>query len=204
MKIIKYFGEIWLDVVGYVGLYKVSSAGRVKSLKFGKERILKPAPNGSGYLLVNLYKDGKMKTMKVHRLVATAFIPNPDNLPFINHKDENKANNRVENLEWVTASYNINYGTRNERVAKSLTNGKLSKPVLQIDKDSNEVIATYPSAREVERQLGFDKGYISNCCNGKYKQAYGYLWRFAEDTSKVIELPRKRVEAIQLMLNFAS
>lgn len=198
MKIKKYFLEEWRDVANYQGLYKVSSVGRVKSLERivirsdGKqqtvsERILKAETTKKGYLQVALCKNGKMKAMKVHRLVATAFIPNPNGYKEVNHKDEDKTNNRVENLEWVTASYNINYGTRNERFAKANKENGLyerqakafSKAVQQIDKESGEVIAEFPSVNEVQRQLGFDKGYISACCLGKHKLAYDYLWRYA-------------------------
>ena len=107
--------EYWKSVVGYEGLYMVSNWGRVKSIKFGKERILKPVTNSSGYLLVGLYKNNIEKKYSVHRLVAEAFIPNPYNLPQVNHKDENKQNNVVSNLEWCTHEYNNTYGTRIER-----------------------------------------------------------------------------------------
>ena len=122
--------EIWKDIVGYEGLYQVSNFGRVKSLakykngnggsKFWrKERILKPANTGRGYLMVVLIKEKKRTTYILHRLVAQAFIPNPNNLPQINHKDENKTNNVVSNLEWCDNKYNSNYGTRNVRIIQT-------------------------------------------------------------------------------------
>lgn len=114
--------EIWKDIIGYEGLYQVSSLGRVRSLDrydsnnhFLKGRILKLSANGKGYLKVALNSNGKAKTYSVHRLVLQSFIPNPDNLPQVNHKDENKTNNNVDNLEWCDNSYNLNYGTRKIR-----------------------------------------------------------------------------------------
>ena len=118
--------EIWKPVVGYEGLYEVSSYGRVKSLdryvKYSdgriylhKGKVLSLAKDKNGYFVVSLYFNGKHNTIKVHRLVAQAFIPNPDNLPEVNHLDEDKTNNRVENLEWCDHKYNMNYGTRNIR-----------------------------------------------------------------------------------------
>ena len=102
--------EIWKPVRNYEGLYEVSNMGRVKSLNYnrtGKERIMKGLDNGHGYLFVQLCKDGKAKNCRINRLVAMAFIPNPDNLPEVNHKDKIRTNNRVDNLEWCTTQYNI-------------------------------------------------------------------------------------------------
>ena len=107
--------KIWKDIKGYEGLYMVSNGGDVKSVKNG---ILKPSVyKGTGYYYVGLYKDGKRKGYTIHRLVADAFIPNPNNLPCVNHKDESKINNNVENLEWCTHRYNSNYGCRNEKIS---------------------------------------------------------------------------------------
>ena len=191
--------EIWKDIKNYEGLYQVSNLGNVKSLNYshtGKEQILKPPTTKAGYLRVYLYKEGKKrKRFLVHRLVAMAFLDNSDNLPQVNHKDENKKNNCVENLEWCTHTFNMNYGTRLERVAAALkgrifstetrkkmsakaTNGKNSKPVLQIDPVTNEVIAEFPSVNEVHRQLGFSCGNISSCCNGRYKTCGGFKWQY--------------------------
>ena len=162
--------EIWRDIDGYEGLYQVSNKGRVKSLKWGKERILRPRDNGRGYLRVQLTKENTSKHIRVHRLVARAFIPNPHNLPEINHIDENKKNNSVENLEWCDRRYNVNYGTRNERV---------SRKILQYSK-SGEFIREWQGAREVERVLGIDNSHINACCRGKQKSAYGFIWRYKE------------------------
>lgn len=172
--------EIWKNIEGYEELYEVSNFGRVKSLKggrwgTGKERILKPQTDGCGYLKVHLCNEGKVKTFKVHRLVAQAFIPNPQNLPEINHINEDKTNNRVENLEWCTREYNNNHGTRNQRVAKSNTNGKKSKRVLCVESG-----IVYPSSHEVQRKFGYSQGNISSCCTGRHKQAYGYTWKYVD------------------------
>ena len=102
--------EQWRDIFGYDGMYQVSDLGRVRSLKFGKVRMLRPQKNNNGYLIVGLCKDGKRKGITVHRLVANAFIPNSDeNKTQINHRDECKQNNRVSNIEWCTAQYNMTY-----------------------------------------------------------------------------------------------
>ena len=171
--------EVWRNIDEYDN-YQVSNLGRVKSLNYnhtGKEKILKPAKSRNGYLAVCLCKNGKCKQFKIHRLVAKAFIPNPNNLPECNHRNEIKTENCVDNLEWCSKQYNINYGTGTKRSAKKRTNGKRSKPVLQYDQDGN-FIKEWPSANEVERQLGFGNGNISACCLGKYKQAYGYIWHY--------------------------
>ena len=114
--------EEWRPIEGYEGLYEVSSYGRVRSLDrydsnnhFRKGKVLSPVKNKDGYLQVNLCCNGKYKMFLVHRLAAQAFIPNPDNLPEINHKDENPGNNNVDNLEWCTRKYNINYGSRKDK-----------------------------------------------------------------------------------------
>ena len=164
--------EIWKDIEGYDGMYQVSNLGRVKSFKQGKERIMKPVYDTYGYLQVGLSKNGKQKFCSIHRLVAQAFIPNPDNLPEINHKDENKENNSVENLEWCDKKYNNNYGTRNQRVAE-----KLSKPVFQYTKDG-KFVREWKSTKDVQRNLGYYHSLISECCNGKRKSAYGFLWKY--------------------------
>ena len=169
--------EIYKDIAGYEELYKISNHGNVKSLGNGKsrkEKVLKPIKLKNGYLRVDLPKQGKHKLYFIHRLVAEAFIPNPNNLPIINHKDENPLNNNVSNLEWCTYEYNNNYGTRTERSAASRRNNKKqSKQVLCL-----ETGVVYPSTSEVERQLGFAHSNISQCCNGKYKQAYGFHWKY--------------------------
>ena len=169
--------EEWRNIEGYERLYQVSNMGRIKSTQYHNgtyERILKPNKDKKGYLTVHLYKNGKRKWVSVHKIVAQAFIDNPDNLPCINHKNENKSDNRVKNLEYCDYTYNNNYGSRNQQVSD-----KLSKRVQQYSL-KGEFIADYPSTQEVERKLGFNHGYISKCCLGKYKTAYGYIWRYAD------------------------
>ena len=175
--------EEWRDVAGYEGLYQVSSEGRVKSLerkvehwcggeRIQKERILKPIVVSSGYLRVVLYAGGKTKKFYVHRLVCEAFHENPGNKPQVNHINEDKTDNRACNLEWCTRRENINHGSRNERVAKAQ-----SKPVGQYTHDG-DLVKVWPSVIEAQRQTGFSKGHISLAANGKYKQAYGYIWKY--------------------------
>ena len=160
--------EEWRDVAGYEGLYQVSDQGRVKSFKWNKERFLKPSMDKDGYLLVTLCAGGKRKTLKVHRLVCEAFHENPDNKPQVNHINEDKTDNRACNLEWCTCKQNVNHGSRNERV---------SKPVGQYSLDG-KLIKLWPSTMEAERQAGFNHGNISQVANGKYKQAYGCIWKY--------------------------
>lgn len=164
--------EIWKDIEEYENLYQVSSIGRVKSLNYnhttGKDRILKPAKDIYGYLYVSLCKQGKIKTHRIHRLVAEAFIPNPNNFPQVNHKNEDKTNNYVSNLEWCDRKYNCNYGTRNKRIAE-----KCSKQVLCV-----ETGKIYPSTHQVEKQLGFAHQNIVNACIGKRKTCGGFHWKY--------------------------
>ena len=110
--------EIWKNIEGYEGKYQVSNLGQVKSM-IGQEKVLHPKKHRNGHLQIGLHKDKKRKTMYIHRLVAQAFIPNPDNLPCVNHKDENPSNNNVDNLEWCTQKYNCNYGTRVNRIMEA-------------------------------------------------------------------------------------
>lgn len=182
MKTIK---EIWKPVAGYEELYAVSDLGRVKSLKYGKEKILKPNKNGGGYLFVWLYRNGKRKMFLVHRLVASAFLPNPMGLPEVNHKDENKTNNIVSNIEWVSRWDNINYGTRNVRSAAAQRNDPAKSKSVEASKfpDFSEICLRFPSTMEAERN-GYKFQNVSACCRGcfnregnnKYKNLY---WRYA-------------------------
>lgn len=168
--------ELWRDIKGFEGLYEVSNLGRVRSLKDnnGQARILvlKVQKHRCGYQLVFLRKDGKLKGFVVHRLVAEAFIPNPDGLPEVNHIDEDKTNNRVDNLEWCTRKYNMNYGTCMERIME-----KRGKRVYQYTK-SGAFIRSYPSIHEAERQTGIWVTNISACCLGRLNSTGGYAWSF--------------------------
>lgn len=178
--------EIWKDIEEYDGQYQVSNLGNVRSLKFGKVRILKQSVHKQGYKNAKLCKNGKEKVYKVHRLVAEAFIPNPNNLPIINHKDENPSNNNVDNLEFCTHKYNMNYGNINQKKSvsmkgKHINRTDLSKHILQYSKNG-EFVAEYPSLMEASRQTGIDCGHISACCIGKkYRHsAGGYVWKYKE------------------------
>ena len=172
--------ESWKTVTDYEGLYEVSDQGRVRSLKFGKEKILKPGKTPNGYLRVTLYKDRKRKQMSVHRLVAQAFIPNPLNLETVNHRDEVKTNNFASNLEWMTHKDNNNFGSHNRRVAEARVNHpKLSKPVQMLDKSTGELLETFPSTCEAKRVTGIAQTHICACCLGKCKTAGGYKWQYA-------------------------
>ena len=172
--------EIWKDIKDYEGLFQVSNLGRVKSLGNGgtykTSRIRKFYKNKGGYLQVQLCKDGKRKWFRVNRLVASAFLENPDNLPCVNHRNEIKTDNRAENLEWCSYEDNINHGTRNKRVSKAMTNGKLSKPVIQLSLDG-KLIREWPSTAECGRN-GFNIGHVAACCRGEEKTHKGFLWMY--------------------------
>ena len=170
--------ENWRDIEGFEGLYQVSNEGRIKSLgnnKARKEKILKGKKDGSGYLQVNLSKDGKRVWKYIHRLVAETFLENPNHYDQVNHKDEGKTNNSVDNLEWCNSKYNNNYGTRNQRSAEKRRNDpKQSKRVDQIDMVTGEVIHQWESTREAGRN-GYNRGHVVNCCNGLRKTHKGYV-----------------------------
>lgn len=170
--------EVWKDIPNFEGLYQVSNLGNVKSFrkstKYGSksEYILNPTINNGGYAQVTLYDNTKRTKLSVHRLVAELFIPNPNNYPQINHKDENKQNNRVDNLEWCTAAYNNAYGT-----AKIRAIDKMSKPIEQLTYDG-KVIAIYRSARIASEILGIKKAAITVAICGNH-QCQGYYWRYS-------------------------
>lgn len=177
--------EIWKDVPGFVGLYKVSNYGRIKSICrneiFGKikrqrgERILKQSLR-KRYYFVSLSKSGKKFNGVIHRLVAAAFIPNPDNLPEIDHIDGVRTNNHADNLRWVTAKENSNnHNAPNTYKGKKINKG--GKVVLQYDLDGN-FIKEWVTTMDIQRQLNYHRGNISNCCNGLVKTAYNYIWRY--------------------------
>ena len=182
--------EEWKDIGGYEGLYQVSNLGRVRSLgrdivrrtRYGtmapyhiSGRVLKPLHSQGDYCYVHLFdKDGTSTNHKVHRLVAKAFVPNPDSLNEVNHIDEDKDNNRADNLEWCKHVDNCNHGTRNERSAV-----KRGIQVEQLTLDGHHV-AFYQSACEASRQTGIARKGINDCCRRHIKTAGGYLWKYKE------------------------
>ena len=185
--------EIWKDIEGYEGCYQVSNLGRLKSLErtvkgnnggvyVKKEKILTPTINSSGYYHTCLRKDGRSVAVYIHRIVAQAFLPNPDNLPLINHKDEDKTNNRVENLEWCSAKYNTNYGSANDRRCESLkkrnNNYNIGIPKVRRKVLCLETGIIYNSLKSVNTQLGLHHHRISQCCKGIRNTCGGYHWRF--------------------------
>lgn len=190
--------EIWKDIIDFEGLYKISNIGRVKSLtryvkhsRGGKMilhgRILKQIEKTNGYMLVGLNKNSKGYKKHVHRLVAEAFIPNPYNKPQVNHKDLNKKNNTLNNLEWVSSSENIkhSYKNGNRKSPKSMLGkfGKdhhLSISVVQLTK-LNEFIKSYDGVRVAERNTNIDRSCIIKACKGIQKTAGGYKWMYKTD-----------------------
>ena len=154
------------DIKGYEGLYAITPEGEVWSYR--RKKFLKTVANKVGYFYVNLCINGNHTSYATHRLVAEAYISNPENLPEINHKDENKANNCLQNLEWCDAKYNINYGTRND---------KIKKPILQYDLDGN-FIREWKCASDVGNEVN---GNICKCLKGKRKSACGYIWKYKEN-----------------------
>lgn len=176
--------EVWKTIPGYEGRYEVSSLGNIKSINFaghGKNRILKKCLNADGYEVTTLSKDGVPKFTLVHRLVAQVFVPNPNNLPFINHINENRSDNRAENLEWCTASYNANFGSRNRRMAISL-----GKRVEQYT-IGGKLVNTYYSASEAARVLGLNPSAIAECCRGgRRKSVGGFIWRYPNQTTSTL------------------
>lgn len=185
--------QIWKEIPNYEGKYQVSNTGRVRSLNYnrtGKTKVMKQGKDKDGYKNIILHKNGKYKIYYIHRLVALAFIPNPDNLPQVNHKDEDKTNNTVWNLEWCTPEYNTNYGTRNKRTSeankgKSKGKGKnnpKAKPVLMFTLDG-KFIRMFNCVVDANEYLGKDRHStnISMCATNKSKTAWGYIWKYEED-----------------------
>lgn len=195
--------EIWKDIKGYEGLYEVSNLGNVRRYyKYDKHtynphfKVLLIKPNNCGYLNVKLYKNGSYKHFQVHRLVAEAFLPNPDNLPQVNHKDENKVNNSVSNLEWCTAKYNCNYGTHNERsrignVGKIVSQetrykislskqGSIAHNRTKIKQINNigETLNIFDSIKDASLFIGCSPASICDVLKGRSKTCKGYRWEY--------------------------
>lgn len=178
--------EIWKDIRDYEGIYQVSNLGRVKSFdikdKLGrirKGRVLKGCKNTKGYLLVNLYKNNMGCGKLIHRLVAQAFIPNPENKPQVNHIDENKTNNMVSNLEWSTSKENNNHGTHNERAAKTISKSK-SIPIIATNLKTGKSREFY-GTNECARQLDLHDSNITSVLKGRYKQTGGYTFKYINE-----------------------
>ena len=203
--------EVWKPIKDYEGLYEISNLGRVKSLNYkktGKEKILKNVENNYGYLMVGLTKNGKQKLFLVHTLVAEAFIPNPENKPCIDHINTIRTKNYVWNLRWVTHEENSNnpltknkmsenhreqirennhmYGKHHTEEKKKKMSKANSKPVVQINPNTNEV-KVWESATVAERIMGFSQSKINECCRGKRKSHKGYKWMYLEDYEKLNE-----------------
>ena len=167
--------EIWKDIAGYENKYQVSNYGRVRNI-YGKGKILKPWMNDNGYLLVTLSKDGIRKKYRVHRLVAQAFIPNPDNLETVDHIDSNKTNNHIDNLQWLSGidntrkafndglHMNHEYENRNYRYVINLTTNNI-----------------YRSLAYAEHDTGVNRANIAKCCNHIRKTAGGYEWQYYDE-----------------------
>lgn len=177
--------EEWRPVTGYEKLYEVSNFGRIRSLdrffirKNGrplrcKGRLLDPYISIYGYYIVSLCDKGNSHVTALHKVVASEFIPNPDNLPCINHKDENKLNNQADNLEWCTIQYNNAYGTRNKRISDA----QKRIPVKQFDLNGTH-IKTWESISLVENTIGVSASKIVQVCKGKRNKTGGYIWRYA-------------------------
>ena len=176
--------EVWrsTDFPNYV----ISNYGRLKRLEHWnvrtyKERICRIYETRAGYLSFRVYVDGNLIQVLIHKLVALAFIPNPNNLPFVNHINEDKKDNRVENLEWCTAKYNSNYGTCQQRRANTLKE-LLSKRELNVVCCSlnGDVVKRYNTTGEIISD-GYNLKTIYRCCRHKQDTTYGYVWRFADD-----------------------
>ena len=183
--------EEWRPVKGYEDIFEVSNLGRIRSVervvkagkygtKFVKSRILKLEMNKKGYLMTRATRKYGCKRLVVHRFVAEAFIPNPNNYPIVNHKDERKDNNVVTNLEWCTHSYNTLYGTCQQRRAIHR-----QRTVEMIDMKTHEVIKVFSSMKRAEEETHTPAKQISHVCRGYDKSARGYFWRYANESQGV-------------------
>jgi hypothetical protein len=167
--------EIWKDIPNYEGLYQASNLGFIKNVK--TNRVLKPRVDKNGYFKHILYIKGVPKEFRTHRLIALTFIENPDNLPQVNHVDEDKQNNCVDNLEWVDAKTNNNHASRNKRIAIGVRNSSKKKPVNQYDLNGN-FIKTWESLREIERELNIGHSNLSLAIKQKNGIMKNYKWEF--------------------------
>lgn len=190
--------EIWKDIKDYEGLYQISNLGRLKALEktiwngqgylYFPEKIRKLNPDKDGYLNITLSNKGEAKTFKIHRLVAEAFLPNSDDLPEVNHKDGDKTNNNVSNLEWCTRKENQRHafriglinqnGERNPMYGRLGADNPNSIPIYQLNKYTGDIIREYDSLASAGRDLGVNTGKICLVCQGKRDSAYGYKWKY--------------------------
>lgn len=177
--------EIWKPILETDGKYEISNWGNVRTvdryakvcgggMRFIKGEMRKPIVCSNGYLELQASVNGKRKIFMIHRLVAQYFIPNPNDYPEVNHKDENPKNNHVDNLEWCTPKYNCNYGTRNQRCMEKV----IKKAVNQYTLDG-EFVARYEMIKDAERKYGIDSTQIVRVCKGKNRTAGGYIWEYA-------------------------
>ena len=199
--------EKWVDIQGYVGFYQISNLGRVKSLSrtyytynylkkekikiTRKEKYMSYKKDSNDYMIVSLSRNGKTKAFTIHRLVASAFIPNPDNLPQINHINGIKTDNRVENLEWCTPSYNVEHSFKtgirkmtSKQIKQAKENIKKAfeskrRKVYQLTPEG-EVIKLWDSFTDIYKELHYSWGNIGQVCRGKQELAYGYKWKYKE------------------------
>ena len=176
--------EIWKDIKGFEGRYQISTTGRVKSLNYNKtkkEKILIQTDRGNGYKCVTLSINGKREQINVHRLVAEAFIPNPDNKPEIDHIKpvSEGGTNDVTNLKWVTRSENVNNKYTQKKRSISLTNrADQSKRIDQIDPITGEIVHQWKSTKECERNGYPSRQGIRNCCNGITRTYNNFMWKY--------------------------
>ena len=181
--------EVFMPIENYEDTYAVSNLGRVKNIKTG--RILKQSKDGYDYMKVDLYKDGERKTRHVHRLVLETFKANPDNKPHVNHLDENKENNNLNNLAWSTVAENNSWGTKNSRANETKRkNGVFDK----LAKNNNlnppkkvlciTICKVYESAHEAARDLNLNNSAITQCCKGKYNRTKGYQFKYYDEEVK--------------------
>ena len=185
--------EEWRDVENYEGKYQISNLGRLRSFARSVEPLIfAPHYDKDGYIMYGLRRNGKTYTKKAHRLVASAFIPNKDNLPQINHIDEDKTNNRVSNLEWCSHLYNNRYGTKRQRISfYAMYQGHSLRKVRQYTKDGL-FVKEHISSRMAERETNIKHQNIIETCRGGQTQSGGYLWCYADDIQRI-----KEIESLQ-------
>lgn len=194
--------EEWKDIPGFEHLYQVSNYGRIlrigvyrvsaryyKKGRYYPTQIMTSSIGKHGYCRVQLFgHNGSFKTVRIHRLVAQAFIPNPENKPQVNHKDGNKQNNRVDNLEWCTNSENGKHAWDNNLRTKNFgKNNYMSKKILQYTSDK-KFIKEWDCIKDISRSLGYNYGYIIACCQRKYKLGHNFIWRYKEDIENGMEI----------------